>query len=109
VVIIDDASPDQTGLYIQRYLDKHNISSSKVTLIRNKQQRTAVPNLHLAATKYCREDEIGFFVDGDDELVGVKAFKIFNAVYQKKKPAIAYSIAFEWWVLDGFVKDNWSQ
>lgn len=59
--------------------------------------------------EFCKSNEIGFYVDGDDELVGKMAFKIFNAVYQDKSPAVAYSIAFEWWIQDGFVKDNWSQ
>ena len=108
VVIVDDASPDHTGIHIQRYLQKHNISDKKVKLIRNHKQVTAVPNIHKAITQYCHPDEIGFFVDGDDELVGREAFRIFNAVYQDKQPAVAYSVAFEWWILDGIVKDNWS-
>ncbi len=109
VVIVDDASPDLTGLYIQRFLDQRNISKDKVTLIRNKKQMTAVPNIHYAITKHCKSNEIGFFVDGDDELVGVKAFKIFNALYQSKKPAIAYSVAFQYMTAENAVSDNWSQ
>ncbi len=54
---------------------------------------TAVPNIHMAIVKHCKSDQIGFFVDGDDELVGRKVFKVFNAIYQRKKPAIAYSIS----------------
>ena len=56
MVIVDDASPDQTGYYIQRYMERNNVSSERVTLIRNQVQTTAVPNLHKAAMKYCRED-----------------------------------------------------
>lgn len=78
-------------------------------LITNKKQMTAVPNIHLAITKHCKPNEIGFFVDGDDELVGRKVFKVFNAIYQRKKPAVAYSISLEYWVYDNFIKDGWSK
>lgn len=80
-----------------------------MVLITNKKQMTAVPNIHLAITKHCKPNEIGFFVDGDDELVGRKVFKVFNAIYQGKKPAVAYSISLEYWVYDNFIKDGWSK
>jgi hypothetical protein len=72
---------------------KNKISPERVVLITNKKQVTAVPNIHMAITKHCKPNEIAFFVDGDDELVGQKVFQVFNAVYQKKNPAIAYSIS----------------
>lgn len=62
-------------------------------VITNTRKRTAVPNIHMSITKYCKPNEIGFFVDGDDEILGRNTFKMFNAIYQNKNPAIAYSIS----------------
>jgi hypothetical protein len=36
-------------------------------------------------------------------------FKVFNAIYQSKNPAVAYSISLEYWVYDNFVKDGWAK
>lgn len=74
----------------------------------NKKRVTAVPNIHYAIMNHCGADEIGFFVDGDDELISRKVFQIYNAIYQERKPAVAYSIALEYWIMDDFVKDGWS-
>lgn len=109
VVIVDDASTDNTTALIKHFLKKNKNLASKVVLITNKKQMTAVPNIHMAITKHCKPNEIGFFVDGDDELVGKKVFKVFNAIYQSKKPSVAYSISLEYWVYDNFIKDGWSK
>lgn len=93
VVIVDDASSDNTSALIKHFLKRNKKLASKVVLITNKKQMTAVPNIHMAITKHCKPNEVGFFVDGDDELVGRKVFKVFNAIYQSKKPAVAYSIS----------------
>lgn len=108
VVIVDDASTDNTTALIRHFMKKNQKYKDKVVLITNKKQMTAVPNIHMAITKHCKPNEIGYFVDGDDELVGRKVFKVFNAIYQSKKPAVAYSISLEYWVYDNFVKDGWS-
>ena len=108
MVIVDDASTDHTGFLIKRFLKKNNIDERKVKVIINKKRLTAVPNIHSAIMGYCQPEEIGFFVDGDDELISRKVFQIYNAVYQHKKPAIAYSIALEYWIMDDLVKDGWS-
>lgn len=52
---MDDASPDNTTALIKHYLKtqpKHLVD--KVVLITNKKQMTAVPNIHMAITKYCK-------------------------------------------------------
>lgn len=74
----------------------------------NNMRVTAVPNIHMAITRFCKPNEIAFFVDGDDEIISRKAFQIFNAVYQAKRPAIAYSISLEYWLEEDMVKDGWS-
>jgi glycosyltransferase involved in cell wall biosynthesis len=109
VVIVDDASSDNTSALIKHFLKRNKKLANKVVLITNKKQMTAVPNIHMAITKHCKPNEIGFFVDGDDELVGRKVFKVFNAIYQSKKAAVAYSISLEYWVYDNFIKDGWSK
>lgn len=93
VVIADDASPDNTSALIRRFMRKNKVDPEKVVLVTNPKQITAVPNIYFAITKHCKRGEIGFFVDGDDELVGRKVFKVFNAIYQSKNPSVAYSIS----------------
>lgn len=66
VMIIDDASTDNTTALIKYFLKRNKELASKVVLITNKKQMTVVPNIHMAVTKYCQPKEIGFFVDGDD-------------------------------------------
>jgi hypothetical protein len=41
-----------------------------------------MPNLRMAANKYCKPEELFIIVDGDDELIGRQVFKHFNAVFQ---------------------------
>jgi glycosyltransferase involved in cell wall biosynthesis len=93
VIIVDDASSDHTGFLIERFLRKNNISDKKVKVVVNSKRVTAVPNIHYAIMNHCNPGDIGFFVDGDDELISRKVFQIYNSVYQEKRPAIAYSIA----------------
>lgn len=45
---------------------------------------TAIPNIYLAATQYCKPTDILALVDGDDELLGVNVFKVFNSMYTLK-------------------------
>lgn len=66
IVLIDDASPDRTGSLVKRFLKKNRIDDSRITVIINQQQLTAIPNINVAVTQHCKPNEIGFFVDGDD-------------------------------------------
>lgn len=109
VVIIDDASTDNTTALIKYFLKKSKELASKVVLITNKKQMNTVPNVHMAIKKYCQPKEIGFFVDGDDQLVGKNVFKVYNAIYQSKQPAIAYSLSLYYSALDNHVKDGISK
>jgi len=52
---------------------------------------TAIPNIYKAATEYCDQDDILALVDGDDELLGVNVFKVFNSVYTRKGLEVLYS------------------
>jgi hypothetical protein len=62
-----------------------------VHLIRNKKRLTAIPNIYKAATEYCDPDDILALVDGDDELLGVNIFKVFNSVYTLEGLDVLYS------------------
>lgn len=90
VVIIDDASTDQNFELISQYLEENPVRQV-VHLIRNKERMTAIPNIYKAASEYCDKDDILALVDGDDELLGVNVFKVFNSVYTRKGLEVLYS------------------
>lgn len=83
VVIIDDASSDQTGELIKTYLQgQTKLKESQYILIRNDKQMRAMNNLRLAAKNHCKPEEIFLIVDGDDELLGKQVLKLYNSVFQ---------------------------
>ncbi len=65
--------------------------TQKVHLVKNKERMTALPNIYLAATQYCQPDDIMALVDGDDELLGVSALKVFNSLYTANNLDVLYS------------------
>lgn len=93
-IFIDDASEDRTADLIQLFLSRNRLPSTRFKLIRNKQRRSAVPNIYDAVMKHCNREDIAVIVSGDDELLGKQVFKVINAVYQSKKPALAYTNHF---------------
>jgi len=48
----------------------------------------------MAIRTHCGKDDVALLVSGDDELLGRKVFKLLNAVYQSKKPGMAYTNHF---------------
>ena len=67
LVFIDDASPDGTGLQIEAMLSNQTIlPPDRYVIVKNTQQKRAMPNLRMAAFKYCKPEEIFLIVDGDD-------------------------------------------
>lgn len=48
-------------------------------------------NLRLAATNYCKPDDIFIVVDGDDYLVGRQVLKLYNAKFQADDLWFMYS------------------
>jgi glycosyltransferase involved in cell wall biosynthesis len=52
VIIIDDASTDNTPQLIQKFLNSQP-KQERFELIVNDVQMTAVPNIHKAITKFC--------------------------------------------------------
>lgn len=54
MVIVEDASSDNTTALIKHFMKKNKRYQDKVVLITNKKQMTAVPNIHMAITKHCK-------------------------------------------------------
>lgn len=48
-------------------------------------------------------------MDGDDELIGRYVFKLFNAVYQRNNPGIAYSSHIFYAEDKGYISEGYSQ
>lgn len=84
IVFIDDASTDGTGEQVEQFLvaNQTKIPSESFIVVKNKEQKRAMPNLRIAAKKYCKPEEIFLIVDGDDELLGRQVLKLFNSVFQ---------------------------
>ncbi len=66
VIIVDDASPDNTGGVLAKYLKWRDFPRDKIVLIRNKVHKTAMENFYYAVHKYCDFNQMFFVVDGDD-------------------------------------------
>ena len=60
-------------------------------MIRNSEQKRAMPNLRRAAKEFCKPYEIFLIVDGDDELLGRQVLKLYNSIFQKEKSWFVYS------------------
>jgi glycosyltransferase involved in cell wall biosynthesis len=90
VVIIDDASTDHNFELLTQFV-KNNPVPQQIILVKNEERVTTTGNLYLAATKYCSPRDIMVVVDGDDELLGVNIFKVFNALYVTHHLEMLYS------------------
>jgi glycosyltransferase involved in cell wall biosynthesis len=67
IVFIDDASTDGAGVQIEAMLRNQTILPSyRYVIVKNAEQRRAMPNLRMAAFGYCKAEEIFLIVDGDD-------------------------------------------
>lgn len=51
-------------------------------IVINQERKMAMPNLHWAATEFCKPYEIFMIIDGDDELIGKQVFKHFSSIFQ---------------------------
>lgn len=94
IVIVDDASDDGTADLIESFLFHSKLPANRYFLIRNRDRMTAVPNINTAIRTHCEPDDIAVLISGDDEILGKLVFQILNAVYQTKKPAMAYTNHF---------------
>ena len=83
IVVVDDASSDNTSQALGKHLKWRNISQDKVILVKSTQNLKPMGSIFYGSQKYCKLGEIQYVVDGDDELIGRQVFKVMNAVYQK--------------------------
>jgi glycosyltransferase involved in cell wall biosynthesis len=90
IVIIDDASKDNTVELISDFIEENPIPQP-IYIIKNKKRRSAIPNIHHAITQYCAPEDIVALVDGDDELLGVNVFKVYNSLYTQQGLEVLYS------------------
>ena len=83
IVLIDDASTDDTLEATKRYAEELGFDSEKIKYKRNNEQKFATYNLRYAAFDFCKPEEVFVIVDGDDELIGRYVFKLISSFYQK--------------------------
>lgn len=92
VIVIDDASEDNTGGILEEYLRNNLVYlSGRVKIQKNSERKMALPNILDAAYNYCNPEDIFMIIDGDDYLLGKYVFKLFNAAYSRTDSWIVYS------------------
>jgi glycosyltransferase involved in cell wall biosynthesis len=80
VIIVDDASTDDTAGRIEQYLTEHNLWN-RVTFIKNETRKRKLFNLYRVL--YMVDDqEIAVLVDGDDWLADTDVFFYINMLYE---------------------------
>ncbi len=89
VVYVDDLSPDNTGLLVEKYV-KSKGQNYRFTLIKNKKRKLAMANIYNAVVNYCQNDEIVVMVDGDDFLAQPDVLKYINHVYSTQNVWLTY-------------------
>lgn len=94
VVIINDASTDNSDELYRKYLSFHQINPDTYAYIENKDRKTALENIYTATHDYCSPDSVVLNLDADDEFIGKNVLKTFNAGYQKHKSGVLYSNFF---------------
>lgn len=79
IIYIDDMSPDNTGEFVNNYINKNKINNIK--LIKNNKRKGALHNLY-DSIHSCDDREIIVTVDGDDWLAHDNVLNILNEKYQ---------------------------
>ena len=67
-----------------------------------------MPNIYTAVTQHCGPEDIVVLVDGDDELLGRNAFKVFSHLYQKNNADVVYSNHLQFYTHTRQVYRGWS-
>ena len=80
MVIIDDASSDNTVSEVNRFLDKFETAKDKIHVIENDTQYQALPNI-LTGISLASDSDIIVHVDGDDWLCDMDALTLINEQY----------------------------
>jgi len=82
VIIIDDASADETQKVIKKLL----LNNDKFTIINNTHRARPLANhIKALASKKFNDEDIIVHLDGDDKLIGTDVFSTLNNAYSKNK------------------------
>lgn len=87
IVYIDDWSPDDTAIYVEKYIKEKNITN--IVLRKNRLRRGAMGNLW-SEINLCDPNEIVVMLDGDDALKDPDVLKYLNEVYQDNNVWLTY-------------------
>ena len=94
IIYIDDASTDDTLVNVQSYLLKNQQINEKFKLITNeKNMKQAYNRYH--SYKYCNDNEIICFLDGDDWLYDSNVLNKLNEEYKSNKILLTYGSYYE--------------
>lgn len=92
VIVIDDASSDNTSRAIEEYVKGHEVyREGRLKIQRNEERKMALANILDAAYNFCKPEEIFMVIDGDDYLLGRLVFKLFNYGFYDEDKWVVYS------------------
>lgn len=95
IVIIDDKSPDNSGIHFYEHLKNTTFKlKNRVKIIRNHVNVGGLANMYIYAKKFCNENDIVLNIDTDDMLIGHQVFNVLNSVYQDPNIWYAYTRYF---------------
>ena len=91
LVIVDDASTDNTFAELTSNIKKDYFLNTRTTLIRNPRNNGALANKDMSIRNHCSEGDIVIDIDADDALIGSQVLKLVNALYQHHHSWFIYS------------------
>lgn len=68
IIYIDDCSTDKTGSIVDDYARTHELPSTFLKVIHNKERKGALANIYETIHAHCKDHQIVVLVDGDDAL-----------------------------------------
>ena len=95
IIIIDDASTDNTLAEIERFQSKFRLPAEKLKIISNSTQQYALPNI-LAGIHESDESDIICHVDGDDWICDMDALTLINMRYEANPDIQALWTSHRW-------------
>jgi glycosyltransferase involved in cell wall biosynthesis len=87
--IIDDHSTDNSAELIQNYIIKHQLLN-KIHLVANEKNMGAVANIYNNIHKYCEDEDVTTYLEGDDLLARDDVLSILDKAYQDEDIWLTY-------------------
>ncbi len=94
IIYIDDCSKDETAEKVEKFIKQSN-QKSRVTLIKNRENRGAMANYYFAI-KQCDDHEIVIALDGDDWLAHEGVLERLNEAYADPDVWMTYGSFIEY-------------